>query len=229
MAARATDNEYRQRTTAIDGHPAPQAGPAGRHGRRFCRQPAILLHAVAPGCADRRWPARDLQPDAADRVRCPGERQRERSCRRAALRIRVQQVQRLARSQGIADVGRLQAAYMLAPLVMDLADSGCRSRSSRWDIARVRSSWCGPIRRTSTSRNSAGKRIAIPSRFAVDYLFLRKMLTTGGHDAQGRRDRGDGAARHAGGALRAKRWMPTAPASPSGRRRSAPAMRGLCA
>jgi NitT/TauT family transport system substrate-binding protein len=72
--------------------------------------------------------------------------------------------------------GRVQAAYMLAPLVMDLADKkipvkivslGHRSGA----VIMVRSD--SPHR---TFRDLAGKRIAIPSRFAVDFLFLRKML-----------------------------------------------------
>jgi NitT/TauT family transport system substrate-binding protein len=72
--------------------------------------------------------------------------------------------------------GRIQAAYMLAPLVMDLADRkiplkivslGHRSGA----VIMVRSD--SPYEHF---RELAGKRIAIPSRFAVDYLFLRKML-----------------------------------------------------
>lgn len=72
--------------------------------------------------------------------------------------------------------GRIQAAYMLAPLVMDLADKkipvkivslGHRSGA----VIMVRSD--SPHR---NFRDLAGKRIAIPSRFAVDFLFLRKML-----------------------------------------------------
>jgi NitT/TauT family transport system substrate-binding protein len=72
--------------------------------------------------------------------------------------------------------GRIQAAYMLAPLVMDLADRkipikvvslGHRSGA----VIMVRSD--SPYQRF---RELAGKRIAIPSRFAVDFLFLRKML-----------------------------------------------------
>jgi NitT/TauT family transport system substrate-binding protein len=72
--------------------------------------------------------------------------------------------------------GRIPAAYMLAPLVMDLADSriplkivslGHRSGAS----IMVRSD--SPLRRFSDLK---GKSVAIPSRFAVDYLFLRKML-----------------------------------------------------
>src|SRR5882672_7596143 len=72
--------------------------------------------------------------------------------------------------------GRIQAAYMLAPLVMDLADRkipvkivslGHRSGA----VIMVRSD--SPYQHFS---QLAGKRIAIPSRFAVDFLFLRKML-----------------------------------------------------
>jgi NitT/TauT family transport system substrate-binding protein len=76
--------------------------------------------------------------------------------------------------------GRIQAAYMLAPLVMDLADKkipvkivslGHRSGA----VIMVRSD--SPYQRF---RQLAGKTIAIPSRFAVDFLFLRKMLAREG-------------------------------------------------
>jgi NitT/TauT family transport system substrate-binding protein len=72
--------------------------------------------------------------------------------------------------------GRIQAAFMLAPLVMDLASKkipikivslGHRSGA----VIMVRKD--SPYRRF---RDLTGKRIAIPSRFAVDFLFLRKML-----------------------------------------------------
>ena len=71
---------------------------------------------------------------------------------------------------------RIQAAYMLAPLVMDLADSkvpvkivSLGHRSGAVIMVRTDSPY-------QTFRQLAGKRIAIPSRFAVDFLFLRKML-----------------------------------------------------
>src|SRR5687768_3724202 len=76
--------------------------------------------------------------------------------------------------------GDLQAAYMLAPMVMDLADKdipvkivsiGHRSGA----VIMVHADT--PYR---TFRDLAGKRIAIPSRFAVDFLFLRKMLANEG-------------------------------------------------
>src|SRR5688572_32015982 len=72
--------------------------------------------------------------------------------------------------------GRIQAGYMLAPLVMDLADKNIPvkivalgHRSGAVIMVRTES----PYR---TFRQLAGKRIAIPSRFAVDFLFLRRML-----------------------------------------------------
>jgi NitT/TauT family transport system substrate-binding protein len=72
--------------------------------------------------------------------------------------------------------GRIQAAFMLAPLVMDLANKkipvkivslGHRSGA----VIMVRSD--SPYQQF---RDLAGKVVAIPSRFAVDLLFLRKML-----------------------------------------------------
>jgi NitT/TauT family transport system substrate-binding protein len=76
--------------------------------------------------------------------------------------------------------GSLQAAYMLAPLVMDLADKNVPvkivsigHRSGAVIMVRTDSSY-------RRFRDLRGKRIAIPSRFAVDFLFLRKMLATEG-------------------------------------------------
>jgi NitT/TauT family transport system substrate-binding protein len=72
--------------------------------------------------------------------------------------------------------GRIQAAYMLAPLVMDLADRkipikivSLGHRSGAVIMVRSDSSY-------ENFKQLAGKRVAVPSRFAVDYLFLRKML-----------------------------------------------------
>ena len=76
--------------------------------------------------------------------------------------------------------GRIQAAYMLAPLVMDLADKkipvkivSLGHRSGAVIMVRTDS----PHQKF---KDLAGKRIAIPSRFAVDFLFLRKMLAREG-------------------------------------------------
>jgi NitT/TauT family transport system substrate-binding protein len=72
--------------------------------------------------------------------------------------------------------GRIQAGYMLAPLVMDLADKGIPikivslgHRSGAVIMVRTESPY-------QNFRQLTGRRIAVPSRFAVDYLFLRRML-----------------------------------------------------
>jgi NitT/TauT family transport system substrate-binding protein len=76
--------------------------------------------------------------------------------------------------------GRIQAGYMLAPLVMDLADKGIPlkivslgHRSGAVIMVRTDSAY-------QHFRQLAGKRIAVPSRFAVDFLFLRRMLAQEG-------------------------------------------------
>ncbi len=76
--------------------------------------------------------------------------------------------------------GRIQAAYMLAPLVMDLADKRIPLRI----VSLGHRSGAVIMVRTDAAYKSfkdlRGKRIAIPSRFAVDFLFLRKMLAREG-------------------------------------------------
>ncbi len=76
--------------------------------------------------------------------------------------------------------GRIQAAYMLAPLVMDLADR----RIPLKIVSLGHRSGAVIMVRTDSAHKSfkdlRGKRIAIPSRFAVDFLFLRKMLAREG-------------------------------------------------
>jgi NitT/TauT family transport system substrate-binding protein len=76
--------------------------------------------------------------------------------------------------------GQLDAAYMLAPLVMDLVTKdvpvkivSIGHRSGAVIMVRTDS----PYRKF---QDLAGKRVAIPSRFAVDFLFLRKMLAKEG-------------------------------------------------
>ncbi len=72
--------------------------------------------------------------------------------------------------------GRIPAAYMLAPLVMDLAD---RKIPLRIVSLGHRSGAVIMVRSDSgytTFQHLKGKRVAIPSRFAVDFLFLRRML-----------------------------------------------------
>ena len=76
--------------------------------------------------------------------------------------------------------GRIQAGYMLAPLVMDLADKripvkivSLGHRSGAVIMVRTESPY-------QHFKQLARKRIAVPSRFAVDFLFLRKMLAQEG-------------------------------------------------
>lgn len=72
--------------------------------------------------------------------------------------------------------GRIQAGYMLAPLVMDLADKGIPVKIVSLGH---RSGAVIMVRQDSPYqhfRELTGKRVAIPSRFAVDFLFLRRML-----------------------------------------------------
>lgn len=76
--------------------------------------------------------------------------------------------------------GRIQAGYMLAPLVMDLADKGIPvrivslgHRSGAVIMVRTESPY-------QSFKQLSGKRVAIPSRFAVDLLFLRRMLAQEG-------------------------------------------------
>lgn len=72
--------------------------------------------------------------------------------------------------------GRLQAAYLLAPMAMDLADRGIPVR-----VVAIghRSGAVIMVGTDNPARNIGdlkGKRVAIPSRFAVDYLFVRRMM-----------------------------------------------------
>ena len=76
--------------------------------------------------------------------------------------------------------GQVKAAYLLAPMVMDLVDSGIAAkivslghRSGAVIMVRTDSS-------AKTFKDLRGRRIAIPSRFAVDHLFVRRMLKENG-------------------------------------------------
>jgi NitT/TauT family transport system substrate-binding protein len=76
--------------------------------------------------------------------------------------------------------GKINAAYMLAPLVMDLVTKDVPVK-----IVSIghRSGAVIMVHKESPYRkfkDLAGKRVAIPSRFAVDFLFLRKLLAREG-------------------------------------------------
>ena len=72
--------------------------------------------------------------------------------------------------------GRIMAAYFLAPLAMELADKGVPTKIVALGH---RSGAVVMVKADSPIRSMAdlkGKRVAIPSRFAVDYLFVRRLL-----------------------------------------------------
>jgi NitT/TauT family transport system substrate-binding protein len=72
--------------------------------------------------------------------------------------------------------GKVRAAYLLAPMVMDLVDSGVKAKIVSLGH---RSGAVIMVRADSSARSFKdlrGRRIAIPSRFAVDHLFVRRML-----------------------------------------------------
>jgi len=72
--------------------------------------------------------------------------------------------------------GRIQAAYFLAPLAMELADKGIPTKIVALGH---RSGAVVMVKADSPIKSMAdlkGKRVAIPSRFAVDYLFVRRLL-----------------------------------------------------
>jgi NitT/TauT family transport system substrate-binding protein len=72
--------------------------------------------------------------------------------------------------------GRSKAVFLLAPLAMELADRGIGAkvvavghRSGAVIMVKADSPY-------KSFKDLRGKRVAIPSRFAVDHLFVRKML-----------------------------------------------------
>jgi NitT/TauT family transport system substrate-binding protein len=76
--------------------------------------------------------------------------------------------------------GQVKAAMLLAPMVMDLADKGIPARIVALGH---RSGAVIMVRQESAYRTFAdlkGKRIAIPSRFAVDHLFVRRLMQENG-------------------------------------------------
>jgi NitT/TauT family transport system substrate-binding protein len=72
--------------------------------------------------------------------------------------------------------GRIQAAYMLAPLIMDLADKKLPLKVVSLGHRSGAVIMVGTESPYYSFRDLKGKRVAIPSRFAVDFLFLRKLL-----------------------------------------------------
>lgn len=76
--------------------------------------------------------------------------------------------------------GQIQAAMLLAPMAMDLANKGIPVKVVALGH---RSGAVIMVKKESGYRNFGdlrGKRVAIPSRFAVDHIFVRKMMRASG-------------------------------------------------
>jgi len=72
--------------------------------------------------------------------------------------------------------GRTKAAYLLAPLAMDLADKGIPGKIVALGHRSGAVLMVKHDASINTMKDLRGKRVAIPSRFAVDHLFVRRLL-----------------------------------------------------
>jgi len=72
--------------------------------------------------------------------------------------------------------GRLKAAMLLAPMAMDLADKGIPVKVVALGHRSGAVIMVGKDAPYKSFADLKGKRVAIPSRFAVDHIFVRKML-----------------------------------------------------
>jgi len=79
--------------------------------------------------------------------------------------------------------GRVKVAYFLAPLAMELAENGIPVKvvalGHRSGAVVMVKADAG----IKSMKDLKGKRVAIPSRFAVDYLFVRRLLKQNGMSA----------------------------------------------
>ena len=102
----------------------------------------------------------------------------------------------------------LMSGRLTGRLHAGAADHGSRRQRDtgqgriRSVTARARSSWCGPILPTRTSRTSRESGSRYPAASPSTISFSRKMLAKEGMTVKDARDRRDGASRHAGRALR---------------------------
>jgi len=72
--------------------------------------------------------------------------------------------------------GRLKAAYLLAPMAMDLADKGIPVRVVALGHRSGAVIMVGAKDKARNIGDLKGKKVAIPSRLAVDHLFVRRMM-----------------------------------------------------
>ena len=79
--------------------------------------------------------------------------------------------------------GKLKAAMLLAPMAMDLASKGIPVRVVALGHRSGAVIMVGKDSPYHSFADLKGKRVAIPSRFAVDHIFVRKMMAASGmHD-----------------------------------------------
>jgi NitT/TauT family transport system substrate-binding protein len=76
--------------------------------------------------------------------------------------------------------GRIKAAMLLAPMVMDLADHGVPVKIVALGHRSGAVIMVGKDSPYKSFADLKGKKIAIPSRFAVDHLFVRKLMAAHG-------------------------------------------------
>src|SRR5262245_493913 len=72
--------------------------------------------------------------------------------------------------------GNIGAAYLLAPLAMDLADKGVPIKIVALGHCSGAVIMVGKDSPAKSLADLRGKRLAIPSRFAVDHLFVRRLM-----------------------------------------------------
>jgi len=72
--------------------------------------------------------------------------------------------------------GKIGAAYLLAPLAMDLADKGVPIKIVALGHRSGAVIMVGKDSPAKSLADLRGKRLAIPSRFAVDHLFVRRLM-----------------------------------------------------
>src|SRR4029079_13471493 len=76
--------------------------------------------------------------------------------------------------------GQVKAAYLLAPMVMDLVESGVAAKIVSLGHRSGAVIMAGHDSPAQTFCDLCGARIGSPSRFAVDHLFVRRMLKESG-------------------------------------------------
>ena len=212
--------------------PRTPTAAARRDGRRAAAEPVRLRRRQGRESASR-WSSAACRSPAISRCRSPA------SAKAASIKAGTADEPQFefeySKYSGWPEIkeslmaGRIQAAYMLAPLVMDLADKkipvkivSLGHRSGAVIMVRTDS----PYQHFTRARGQAHRdpeplrgRLPVPAQDAR----ARE------HDAEGHRDRRDAAARHAGGAVREGGRCLLHRRAVRRRRADAPATRACCA